>query len=509
MNERLPYEESVKQKLQEIPLPEMEPSWQKMKALLKEKEDDRIIPPFFTGCAVIGLAVLLLVAGIWLYKKQNAAQEKTASSAMVSTKTSTGKISGNNNTSPTGTTFGNTSGSSEEKVDSAFIHSNISPKIASENDTDSNKRNNAFVNNTKIKTASSKLNEELPKKIKNNSTDIESGNSIYKKKKTKYRSAGKTQMNVSATGSSGEKKNKIQHKRSPFKKTTAAKTAMQVYVDEQKTDSVITPYNDSTVLVKTDSSFIPVDSIPVKTDTAKVADTTKEASAKKEKKKSKYYFAAGLSLQHQLPVNGQKSNNYDAYGRKNSIKDYIPAPYIRFYKENKWFINTGFRYGAPQAVKETKYSSSTSLDTSQGQILVNRSSYIVRKTFYHQVPLSFNVFVTPKLSVGAGLMYSVFNGALSERTTTQSVFRGGVDSVISTVKELVKIPVSGDSFFTRTQFNFTVQAEFHWKRFGFGAQYTKGLQPYLKYEEAGVIKKLKNESFQLFIRYELWKQKKK
>ena len=42
MNDKLPYEESLEQQLNDLPLPDEEQSWQKMKALLEDDDDDRI-----------------------------------------------------------------------------------------------------------------------------------------------------------------------------------------------------------------------------------------------------------------------------------------------------------------------------------------------------------------------------------------------------------------------------------------------------------------------------------
>lgn len=502
MNERLPYEDSLNQKLQEIPLPELEPSWQKMKALLQDEDDDKVVPPFIKGCASVGLVLLLIIGGFlyyhYQYKTKTPVEKGLYKNAEQKNSADRTVINGNKNVS---------SSASPSAKNLHTQEKNIHPITSSSNKNATPVYTNKNLNQG-VQNISSVNTNETTEPVKKNNLSHTLNNSRKKIIRTK----SKTQMKVIVSGD--ENSNTVAtnsiNKKARIKKTIAAKTQMKVSVASQ-TDSAVKVQTDTTSIVTIDSTSIPfpVDTAIKQTDSIIKKDTTQTTVNKKQKKKSKYYFAAGLSLQHQLPVNGQKSNNYDAFGRKNSLRDYIPAPYIRFYKENKWFINTGFRYGAPQSVKETNYSSITRLDTTQGEIFVNRSNFIVRKTFYHQIPLNFNVFVTPKFSVGTGIMYSLFNGALSERTTTKSVFRGGVDSVISSVKELINVPASGDSFFTRTQFNFTLQAEFNWRKWGVGAIYTKGLQPFLKYVEAGVAKQQKNESLQIFLRYQLWRQKKK
>ena len=59
MKERLPYEESIKDQLNDLPIPDEGQAWQKMELLL-DKDDDRrrIIPPIITGCLGWGLLTL-------------------------------------------------------------------------------------------------------------------------------------------------------------------------------------------------------------------------------------------------------------------------------------------------------------------------------------------------------------------------------------------------------------------------------------------------------------------
>ena len=137
--------------------------------------------------------------------------------------------------------------------------------------------------------------------------------------------------------------------------------------------------------------------------------------------------------------------------------DYIPFLYVRLHREEKWFIDGGFRYGAPQSVKEVSYNtySSVQIDTLQGQVNITTttSTSSLKKTFYHQVPISFNYMVRPNLSLGAGLVYSRFYGAVSEEEVR--IKRNQVDSLAS--KKIVQIPSDTDSFFTKSQIQFLLQ----------------------------------------------------
>lgn len=132
---------------------------------------------------------------------------------------------------------------------------------------------------------------------------------------------------------------------------------------------------------------------------------------------------------HQLiPIAGQKANPYNSQGRKNSLGDYVPSIYVRIYKEKKWFIQGEFRYGAPQYTKDIVFSRINKIDSSG--MLNGFEQSRVQKTFYHQLPFSFNYYLAPNLSLGAGASYNRFSKAIIQQETG-SASPSQVDSLIS------------------------------------------------------------------------------
>ena len=118
-------------------------------------------------------------------------------------------------------------------------------------------------------------------------------------------------------------------------------------------------------------------------------------------------------MHQQLPVDGQKLVPYNSLGRKGTLADYIPSLYFRMYKDKKWFLQSEFRYGAPQNTKEITYKQQKLVDTNSNTTF--STSTKVKKTYYHQLPLSFNYFVLPNLSVGAGFTWNRFSNAVIEK----------------------------------------------------------------------------------------------
>ena len=164
-----------------------------------------------------------------------------------------------------------------------------------------------------------------------------------------------------------------------------------------------------------------------------------------------------------------------------------------------------FKYGAPQdtkniaySTKVTNYDSTTHITTSQ----VNS----VNKTYYHQLPLSIHYEVLPNLSIGAGAVWNRFQSAVVTQQNQASNGLTGTDSIVNSKV----INVKSDSAFAKTYWQFMLEAQYAWKRFSFGTRYAWGLTPYLTAtSSSGQTQKERNASLNVFIRYELWRSKKK
>jgi hypothetical protein len=166
----------------------------------------------------------------------------------------------------------------------------------------------------------------------------------------------------------------------------------------------------------------------------------------------------------------------------------------------KWFMQAEFRYGAPQSVKEFSFAQRTKYDTATNNLSVTNT--VLRKTYYHQIPLTLNYHVHKNVSIGVGGMYSFFYGAVTQQEVrTQNVLTGQ-ESFKTTI---VPVRSFNDSFLYKSQVHLLVQADYHWKRFNLGLRYSSDLQPYIKYTlPDGSVRTEKNHSLQLFVRYRLF-----
>jgi hypothetical protein len=312
-----------------LPTPDEEQSWQKTKALLDKEDDDRVPPPvFFRTCAGWGLFGIALLTGLWFIinpierwgNKQTVQKEKEQTVAS--------KQNGSNiQTQNANTTTNN----------NITTKSNSNHEIAAEN------QNNQTAITSKT---SSSENNKVNIAVRNNKNDhshkqATSKSSIAKTNKTKNKKATSVKDDVVS-----------KNKRKDNKTGAIAKTNEPLDMPDgfKAGDNPIAPTAtfpaDSTEKISINDTAQNTISKP---DTTSKTESLPTEEKKQQQKKKAYYIIAGLGLQQQIPISGQDAFPYNYYGRKGSLSDYIPSAYVRLHKENKWFIQAEFRYGAPQA----------------------------------------------------------------------------------------------------------------------------------------------------------------
>jgi hypothetical protein len=209
-----------------------------------------------------------------------------------------------------------------------------------------------------------------------------------------------------------------------------------------------------------------------------------------------------LALQQQIPIDSQSATPYNASGRKGSLADYIPSVYFRFHKKEKWFFQLEFKYGAPQYTRAIQYYQKAVFDTGTNSITTTSSR--LKKTYYHQLPLTFNYHVMKNWTVGTGIVWNRFSSAVTEQSIRRSIQGGPQDSLIS----YGIIKVRSDSVFARSYFQAVFETQYQWKKISIGARYAFGLEPYIRFTlPGGVRQEEKNSSLQVFLRYQFWKSR--
>ena len=155
--------------------------------------------------------------------------------------------------------------------------------------------------------------------------------------------------------------------------------------------------------------------------------------------------------------------------------------------------------------KKIQYHQKTMVNYSSHQLTVNTLS--LKKMFYHQVPLSFNYYLRPHLSVGTGSVYNILYKAISNDKRITTDYANNQQQTITTQILATRY---NDSFFYRSTFQWLLQAQYDWKRWEVGLRYQKDVQPFMKYiKPTGEKKEEKSSLLNILVRFRLYKPGKK
>lgn len=509
MKELTPYEQFLADNLRNLPVPNEDMAWKEMKKLLEEKKDDRpLLPPFLKGCLPWLIIAILAAIGIvvWYNNTKNSHSNSHSSAdhaagsklkkQMVDSLNEAGFSSHQNlaekdSISPTNLSRED-SGAGEKFKEQKDVTGRVLP---SDSKIGSNASDEAATIASSLKDSPTKIKRAGAAKRTTETRESKSP------KKT-YSSRGKIKSAIRTPSSSADDAVETADARTLQQPEGVEKVAEAVQKNAEE-NVLEKDYADSTIVDSVDEKKPrDVDSLitqPGKMDRAVVS---KDSSAKR-KSGNPFTFAAGLSVNQYIPTNGEKPVPYDFMGRKGSLGDYIPSVYFRAMKP-RWFIQSEFRYGAPNNVKEFVYSSKRTIDTFQ---TVTTSLKTLKKTFYHQVPVTFNYFVTKNWSVGIGIAYNKFTRAVRQEDVRVGIPGTTIDTLISS--NLVQD--GKDSAFVSNSFQWIAETQYRWRRFSLGLRFAQGLQPYIKYTDptTGLPAEKKNQSLNAFLRFDLWRSSKK
>ena len=500
MNERLPYEEQLDQAWEDLPLPNEDMAWKDMKRRLDEDDDDKIVvPPPRRGCGIGALLIgLLFFGGLWLLLRPEKWFTKNENESAQQT-----RIDGKENN----------------------IENNGEDEIQVKQDQNMDKITQKDTANTRSTTDDP--NEQDRSKIGNKNSDIKSttkGSEPLTTKDeitiqandpgTKKKRTNIQPVKANRPGDASKAQNK-KAKKNNIDKEPASNQKKQQVTEDVLSNNVPAQQKDS-VVNDTRSHQPQINTLPV-TDSSRnkevqpTAPGRKDSAAEnkniieqKDKEQRPIFFSAGLGMHQQIPIAGQEWVTYNSLGRTGILSDYIPSINFRMEKQDRWFLQTEFRYGAPQHTKQVTYEQVVKFDTASQSTITNSS--VLKKTFYHQVPLTFNYYVLPNWSIGSGIQWNKFHSAVAEQDLKKRRSGTSNDSLVS--QEIVKVNADTVSAFAKSWFQGIIQTQYQWKRFSIGVKYSFGLQPYIKFTLPNQpLQEEKNSSFQIFLRYELWRSK--
>ena len=555
MKTKLPYEDALQQQFEDLPLPGENQSWQQMEQLLN-KDKKRLLPPFFLQYGLLCLLALWFVTVMYFVLRKNEMMNKRLAEKEASITHVVANNPKNVNNRNEATTESKT-----KDIISTKEESEIKKKVTDNNEPTHQLPNATKEENKEQLNVKKGINKEAKKALtpSENEGNVSSKqpqfvgknvvSSIKRKVKRKYGNAiAKDVLVFSGNGISVDSKQAqtfSEAKNEKSKTLTDKVIATDKIIKDNQTINIEPKANEQTEmnLVKNNSGVIdkgkntneqkginndvqtippakkqPVivaDSLPAKgnnistipitkaakKDTTTIQKSTTIASAIKNPKSTNgLLWSAGAGVQQQIPVGGQMITGYGKTGNTNALADYIPSVYLRIEKLGKWFAQAEFSYGAPQPVNDFSFKRKSVLDNNLTAITT--TTIRLKKTYYHQMPLSFNYYILPKWSLGVGGMYSLLQRAVAEQETST---KNRLNEQLAFSTQVLPIKGFTDSFLYKSQLHWLLQTDYQLGKFSFGIRYTRDVQPYIKYTlPNGEMDERKNWSLDFLVRFRLW-----
>jgi hypothetical protein len=255
--------------------------------------------------------------------------------------------------------------------------------------------------------------------------------------------------------------------------------------------------------------------------TAPLASPVVAAKQKRTRRYSHEGFAAGLSLNLPVALGQQQKLDLDREGKKNQWQDYVPSVYAQWHLNKKFYLQAEWQPVVAQYTPGfTLYNRIDELNPDEKMQKVVK----LNKLFYTSLPVSVH-YNTPvkNLTVGVGMQYSKTGKIiLQDQEYYHLIGVGGVFDVTELKNEVVvKDPKevrkqnTGDvvdsvaSSFRREDWRILADVGYKIKGFNIGVRYTQGLNNYINTNFTDLPVKDRNESLQLYLRFNLFDSRKK
>ena len=224
------------------------------------------------------------------------------------------------------------------------------------------------------------------------------------------------------------------------------------------------------------------------------------------------FLGAGLSVAGNFPLGQEQSAPYNVNGKSNLLSDYVPAPYLRWYINDRLYVEGALNINSPQytrslAIDSTGDTTSAFIGTTTTgpQILVNKLT--LKKLYYTEIQVSFNYRVYGNFYLGAGLQFSrLMNGIALHSASLEA--SNGLGPVTELSSGTVRLKDSADAYskLRKTDWRVLFEASYSWKRLTLGLRYQQALSPYLPVLPDGARGKDRNVLFGCYFQYNIWQR---
>jgi hypothetical protein len=294
--------------------------------------------------------------------------------------------------------------------------------------------------------------------------------------------------------------------------TQNPKPNVQNPVDKDGSEPLDTPTakNSTAPLLTGSTKAGNTDSLKKQLSTIAKAEKKKTDTATKktgDKKSKRIALAAGLGLNQFFTVGSQQHSDYNSGGTSGILSDYIPVPMLRAYLSKKLYIQLEAQFNTPQYTKKLLAKEVITYDTIGGiPVQSNQHSVFIKKLFYFNIPLSIYYSPFKNFYIGTGLQFSrLTNGVgLFENTQISSGPNLVTESKVGSFKDDAAYKV-----LKTNEWRFLFDANYQWKNLSGGIRYNQAFNNFINTRISGTeVTQARNSSIQLYLKYILWRNKK-
>ncbi|MFT3749523.1 MAG: hypothetical protein QM768_14445 [Agriterribacter sp.] len=539
MNRKLPYEELIAEKMQELHLPGRDDAWQKMQDML-----DTEMPPETSGKKRFAwrwrntgwLALLLtgvIGAGIYFYNNDKTGSYTSANVKTGSTPAQESIVPSEQMTTP----------AAEKNKNIIPADKNITSTTQEENNFSErspvSKNNIAQTNNQPAYRPVEKnvLSKQLTPTM---NADIKSNNTIAKDDQQENTANNKKDKKVVTNNSQNEAKEKediaeslSQNKQAQLNSSSKAETetvkneftagnnentgivsseGITVLLAKPDKDELAAPTSDITLTVPDNIWQLPDVTAKKKT----ILKEMRRRERRQERELAKSYkshwsfwgnetnrwFAAGIAPYQNFAIASQQNYNYNSGAGKNMIADYIPSPYLQLHVTDRVYLLSEFQFNSPQATPNLLLAQNNTT------IPMNNVGYTenvyLRKLYYFNMPLSFYYSPVKNFYLGSGIQFSSFNSGLAYSEQVS-----GNNTILNTRTFKIKDD-SLSSKINASEWRYLFDANYYVDRFMIGFRYNQALNNFVNLKVNNILPptQARNQAFQFYIRYNLVVSKK-
>jgi len=209
------------------------------------------------------------------------------------------------------------------------------------------------------------------------------------------------------------------------------------------------------------------------------------------------WFAAGVAPFQNVAVGNQKTYNYGAGATRSMVTDYIPAPYLQLHVTNRVYVQSEFQFNAPQSTPALLLDQRNAVAPMSPGILYENT--YLRKLYYFNIPVSFYYSPVKNFYLGSGVQFSSLSSGLA------TVEQMGANNTQLASETITLKDDALSSNLRGSEWRYLLDATYYINRFSFGLRYSQALNNYidLKINNSLPPSQARNQAIQLSMRYNI------